>query len=86
MDVRQIDRIVEDATIRADIQVYYDDKGKKRSHVSPHFMRHSNASHSLDNGAPIHVVQQSLGHTSLLTTQIYLLVKPGAGSSQYLKV
>jgi integrase/recombinase XerD len=35
-------------------------------------------------GAPIHLVQQTLGHRSLATTQQYLHVRPGEGSSQYL--
>ena len=35
---------------------------------SPHWLRHACASHSLDRGAPAHVVQQTLGHASLATT------------------
>ncbi|MEG4054382.1 MULTISPECIES: tyrosine-type recombinase/integrase [unclassified Microcoleus] len=35
-------------------------------------MRHAHASHSLDRGAPIHLVQQTLGHESVATTSRYL--------------
>ncbi|HLX59338.1 MAG TPA: tyrosine-type recombinase/integrase [Ktedonobacteraceae bacterium] len=86
LDTRQIERLVEDAAIRADVATYIDDKGRKRSHVSPHWLRHSNASHALDNSAPVHVVKESLGHSSLVTTTRYAHIKPGTGSSQYLKV
>lgn len=51
---------------------------------SPHWLRHSHASHALDNGIPIHVVQHELGHTSLATTSVYVHVRPGAGSGEVL--
>ena len=54
------------------------------NNVSAHFLRHAHASHSLDRGAPVHVVQASLGHASLATTTRYLHVKKGQGSSSYL--
>jgi len=76
MAERQVERIVLQAAKKAGIE----------ENVSPHWLRHSNASHALDNGAPIHVVQQSLGHASLVTTTRYAHVKPGNGSSQYIKI
>ncbi|HZO75259.1 MAG TPA: tyrosine-type recombinase/integrase [Ktedonobacteraceae bacterium] len=76
MDTRQVERIVLDAARNAGIS----------GDVSPHWLRHSNASHALDNGAPVHVVKESLGHASLVTTTKYAHIKPGAGTSQYLKI
>lgn len=52
--------------------------------VSAHWLRHAHASHALDNNAPVHVVQATLGHASLATTTRYSHVREGDGSANYL--
>jgi len=54
--------------------------------VSPHWLRHAHASHALDRGAPIHLVQQTLGHKSLSTTTRYVHARPNESSSDYLDI
>jgi integrase/recombinase XerD len=39
---------------------------------SPHWLRHAHATHALERGAPIHLVQATLGHASVATTRRYL--------------
>ncbi len=52
--------------------------------VSPHWFRHAHASHALDHGAPIHLVQATLGHASITTTGRYLHARPKESSSRFL--
>lgn len=52
--------------------------------VSPHWLRHAHASHALEHGAPIHLVQATLGHSSVATTSSYLHARPGDSSARFL--
>ena len=52
--------------------------------TSSHWLRHSHASHSLDAGCNLRLLQKSLGHESVTTTEKYLHVSPDAGSSQFI--
>ena len=54
--------------------------------ISAHWLRHANATHALENGAPIHIVQKTLGHKSLSTTSKYLHVHANQSSSAYLNL
>jgi integrase/recombinase XerD len=70
----QILRVVKRAAARAGIP----------SNVVVHTLRHCHASHSLERGAPIHLVQATLGHSSVATTGRYLHARPSESSSRFL--
>jgi len=69
-------RVVRSAARRAGIETA----------VSPHWLRHAHASHALDRGAPIHLVQATLGHASIATTGRYLHARPKESSGRYLSL
>jgi len=72
----RVHRIVKGAAKRAGLS----------AEVSAHWPRHAYASHSPDRGAPIHLVQATLGHASVATTGRYLHARPTDNSARYLGV
>ncbi len=61
---------IQDRMVRYIINRYIDELSIQK-HVSPHTLRHTFATHLLQNGANIRVIQEILGHSSLSTTQVY---------------
>jgi len=54
--------------------------------VSPHWLRHTCATHLLERGVPVHIVQQRLGHTSLNVTTRYVQIGRGARAAECLEI
>ncbi|MEW6498082.1 MAG: tyrosine-type recombinase/integrase [Cyanobacteriota bacterium] len=69
-----VDRILKAAASRAGI----------KAKISPHWLRHAHASHALERGAKIHLVAETLGHSSVAITSRYLHARPEESSGLYL--
>jgi len=76
LDASQVHRIVRAAAQRAGIA----------GNVSPHWLRHSHASHALDRGASVALVRDTLGHASLAVTSMYTHAKPNESSALHLAI
>jgi integrase/recombinase XerD len=76
LDPSAVHRVVKAAAARAGLP----------AELSAHWLRHAHASHALDRGAPIHLVQATLGHASVATTGRYLHARPADSSARYLAV
>jgi integrase/recombinase XerD len=74
LDLSAVFRIVRRAAERAELEA----QGK----VSPHWLRHAHATHALEPGAPIHLMQATLGHASVATTRRYLHARPTDSSAR----
>jgi site-specific recombinase XerD len=72
----QVHRVLKQACARAGLPAA----------VSCHWLRHAHASHALDRGAPVHLVQATLGHASVATTGRYLHARPNDSSARHLAV
>lgn len=76
LDESQVYRIVRAAAQRAGIA----------GNVSPHWLRHSHATHALERGASVALVRDTLGHSSLSVTSMYTHAKPSESSALHLSI
>lgn len=67
---KQIERVMEAAVKRAGLPFWDGHRWLRRP--TPHWMRHAGATHALEDGMSVNVVQQRLGHESLNTTSVYV--------------
>jgi len=76
LDESQAWRIVRQAAQRAGIA----------GNVSPHWLRHSHATHALDRGATVTLVRDTLGHSTLAVTSMYTHARPTESSALHLAI
>lgn len=73
---RRVEQIVKAAATQAGLS----------AGVSPHWLRHTHATHALENGATIALIQQTLGHSDIKTTARYTHVRPNESSGGFLSL
>jgi site-specific recombinase XerD len=73
LTARAVNYIVKDAAERAGVNPV----------ASIHWLRRAHASHAIDNGAPVTLVQATLGHSDLKTTSVNAHARPGESSGHY---